>query len=87
MPNLANAKKALRQSIAKSKKNKVIKDELHSMKRAFKKHLDAKELKEAEEMLPKLQKSLDKMVTKNIIKKNTAARTMSRLHVAFHKVK
>lgn len=85
MPNLANAKKALRQSVVRARRNQLIKAEVHSMRRAFRKHLEEKELKEAEAMLPKLQKSLDKMVTKNIIKKNTAARTLSRLHSAFKK--
>jgi small subunit ribosomal protein S20 len=86
MPNLTNAKKALRQSDARARRNQLIKAEVHSMRRAFRKLVEAKNASDAQSMLPKLQKALDKMVTKNIIKKNTAARTMSRLHSSLNKV-
>lgn len=79
MPNLANAKKALRQSDKRSARNQILKDEIHSLRRHFRKAVSAKNFDEATKMLPMMQKKLDKLVTKNIFKKNKSSRIKSRL--------
>ncbi len=82
MPNLANAKKALRQDRKKAARNQIIRDEIRSSRRHFRKALEGKKLEEAKKMIPTLDKMLDKSVTKNILKKNTASRIKSRLAAA-----
>lgn len=79
MPNLSNAKKALRQSVARGAKNTILREEISSMRRQFRKLLEEKNVKAAEEMMPSIQKKLDKSVVKNIFKKNKVARIKSRL--------
>jgi len=74
MPNLENAKKALRQSKKRYERNKIYRSELHSLRRQMRKLSDEKKTKEVEVMIPKLYKLADKMVVRNIIKKNKAAR-------------
>lgn len=74
MPNLANAKKALRQSQARYERNKLYRSELHSLRRQMRKLSDEKKAKEVEVIIPKFYKLADKMVAQNIIKKNKAAR-------------
>lgn len=79
MPNLAQAKKALRQSAKRAERNQVIREELHSMRRHFRKALEAGKVDEAKKLIPTIQKKLDKAVTKGVQKKNTSARILSRL--------
>ncbi|PIQ67822.1 30S ribosomal protein S20 [Candidatus Uhrbacteria bacterium CG_4_10_14_0_2_um_filter_41_7] len=79
MPNLENAKKALRQADKRAARNQIVKDEIHSLRRAFRKLVDGGKLEDAKQMLPLLDKKLDKAVTKNIFKKNKIARVKSRL--------
>jgi small subunit ribosomal protein S20 len=80
MPNLANAKKALRQADRRAARNKVKREELHSLRRMFRKLVEAGKLDEAKNMIPKLDKKIDKAIKDNIIKKNAGARVKSRLH-------
>lgn len=87
MPQLANAKKALRQSIKRAARRQPVKDEIHSNRRAFRKLVEAGKLDEAQAMIPKLDKMLDKAVTKQIFKKNKTARIKSRLAAALAKAK
>jgi len=78
MPNLANAKKALRQSKKRYERNKVVRDELHSLRRKLRKLLEAGKLPEAKQLMPTLDKKADKAVTKGIYKRNKVARIKSR---------
>ncbi|MFH1631997.1 MAG: 30S ribosomal protein S20 [bacterium] len=86
MPNLANAKKALRQNLKRAERNKVVRDEIHSMRRRFRKLLEAGNLDEAQKMVPELYQRLDKAVTKNVFKKNKASRIKSRLATNLAKI-
>jgi len=79
MPNLANAKKALRQNLARAARRQPIIEEIHSSRRHFRKLLEAGKIEEAKAIMPKLDQMLDKAVTKNIFKLNKAARVKSRL--------
>ena len=79
MPQLANAKKALRQSEKRFLRNNVIRQEISSGRRLFRKTLEAGKMDEAKKMMIDLQKKLDKAVVKNVFKKNKSARINSRL--------
>ena len=79
MPNKANAKKALRQSLVRARRNKVGKDEVSSMRVHFRKAMTAANLTEAAALAQQIGKKLDKLVGRGIMKLNTAARTKSRI--------
>ena len=78
MPNLANAKKALRQSKKRYERNKIQKSELESLRRQLRKSVEAKKSEQAESFIKKINKLADKMVSKDVLKKNTASRIKSR---------
>lgn len=77
MPNLSNAKKALRQDKKRSKLNKSYKNRIKQLTREISDLAKAGKTKEAQKMLPDLYKALDKAAKKNILHKNTAARRKS----------
>ncbi len=78
MPNLQNAKKALRQSAKRGERNKVIKAEIKSLRVKLRKAIDAKKAAEALEIAKLVGKKLDKAHAKGVLKKNTVARYKSR---------
>jgi len=78
MPQLANAKKALRQNKKKAGRNKIRRDEVHSLRRTFRKLLEADKVDEAKDFVKLLDKKVDKAAKDNLITKNAAARTKSR---------
>lgn len=82
MPQLANAKKALRQSKKRFERNKLVRAEIDSLRRRFRKLIEAGKQDEAKTMIPLIDKKLDKAVTKNVFKKNKSARIKSRLNKA-----
>jgi len=76
MPNKPNAKKALRQSI----KRKALNDERKlAFRKAIKSTIKATTKEEKLNMVKQAQKALDKASKNGVIKKNTAARKLSRL--------
>ena len=79
MPNLQNAKKALRQAEKRTARNLLIKDELHSIRRYFRKAVTSGDSVKAQEYAKTLVKKFDKATQKSVIKKNTAARLKSRM--------
>ncbi len=79
MPNLDNAKKALRQSDKRAARNKVVKAEIKSLRVKLRKAITAKKLDEALEAAKIVSKKLDKALARGIFKKNTVARYKSRL--------
>ncbi|KKP59524.1 MAG: 30S ribosomal protein S20 [Candidatus Magasanikbacteria bacterium GW2011_GWC2_34_16] len=76
MPNKDNAKKALRQSIKRAALNKAKKE---AFRDAIKKTAKAASAEEAKKLVITAQKALDKAAKHGTIKKNTAARRLSRL--------
>ncbi len=76
MPNKANAAKAYRQSKKRAARNLVRKD---AFRNAIKKTLKAASLDEAKKMAKEVQQALDKAAKAGTIKKNTAARKLSRI--------
>lgn len=79
MPITDSAKKALRASYNKKSFNLRRKNELQKTIKEYKKLVQLKDKKEAQNFVPKLQKAIDKAAKRGIIKKNTAARKKSRL--------
>jgi len=76
MPNKANAAKALRQAKKRAVRNLARKDKF---KETIKKTLKAVNLEEAKKLVREAQQALDKAARTGVIKKNTAARKLSRL--------
>jgi small subunit ribosomal protein S20 len=76
MPIKQNAKKALRQSIKRAVLNKTY---TNNFKEAIKKAGKTKTAEEAKKLIIAAQKALDKAAKHGTIKKNTAARKLSRL--------
>lgn len=79
MPNLRNAKKALRQSDKRAARNKIMKAEIKSLRVKVRKAITAKNMNEALELARQVGKKFDKAVQKNVFKKNTVARYKSRM--------
>jgi small subunit ribosomal protein S20 len=79
MPITSSAKKALRSSKKKRVFNLRRKDEMQNVIKEYKKLILAKKTDEAQKLIPKLQKAIDKAEKRGIIKKNTASRKKSRL--------
>ena len=76
MPNKQNAKKALRQNIKHAAQNLARRIKFRE---AIKKANKADNVKKALEYAREAQKALDKAAKTGVIKKNTAARKLSRL--------
>lgn len=79
MPNKPSAKKALRQSVSRTERNKVVKAEIKSLRVHLRKALTDKNMSKAGEIARDVSKKLDKAQARGILKKNTVARTKSRL--------
>lgn len=79
MPITRSAKKALRQSIRRREQNLEKKEAYKSVIKEVKKLLETAKAKDAQNLLPRLYKSLDKAAKTNVIKKNKAARLKSRM--------
>lgn len=78
MPNLRNAKKAVRQNMTRAQRNKTALAEIHSLRVKLRKAVTSKQVDEAIEVARLVGKKLDKAVQKNLLKLNTVARYKSR---------
>ncbi|MBP9760777.1 MAG: 30S ribosomal protein S20 [Candidatus Magasanikbacteria bacterium] len=78
MPNLDNAKKAMRQAKKHAASNLVVKVAYKKAVKTIKKEIETNG-SDLKEKLRLAQQKLDKAAKKGVIKKNTAARTLSRL--------
>ncbi|MBI2025516.1 30S ribosomal protein S20 [Candidatus Kaiserbacteria bacterium] len=79
MANTSSAKKAERSALRRRVFNERRKKAMKDIVKNVAKLIASKKGKEAETMLPKLFKALDKAAKGGTIKKNTAARMKSRL--------
>ncbi len=86
MPNLTNAKKALRQSIVRGERNSDTRAKIEYMRRNIRKLLEDKKADEAKKLMPDFYQALDKAVTKNVMKANTVARVKGRTMKAIVKM-
>jgi small subunit ribosomal protein S20 len=81
MANTYSALKRVRQTERRTVTNQQNKSRLRHAIRAMRRAITSKEAKAATDLLPKTFSIIDRSVKVGIIKKNTAARYKSRLHV------
>jgi len=86
MPQKNSAKKALRQSEKKRLLNLKYKKKMRELIKELRSLIKANKKAEAEKLLPKTYKAIDKAAKKNIIKKGNASRKKSRLTIAVNKI-
>ncbi len=79
MPNLANARKALRQNKAHKAKNDAQRNHIKNLAKKIETTGKKGSIKDIEVLLKEYFKAVDKAAKKNIIHKNTAARKKSRI--------
>lgn len=79
MANHKSSKKRIRRNARAEQVNKTRKTRIRTFIKNTRQHIEARDAKAAEESLKKTQKELYRGVAKNLVKKNAAARTMSRL--------
>lgn len=87
MPIIKSAKKALRSSKRKRVFNLRKKEAVSKTIKEVKKLLSEKKVKEAEALMPKVQKILDKSAKTGLLKKNTVSRKKARIARMIKKAK
>lgn len=87
MANIKSAKKRINTIKRQRTENKLVKSELGTEIKKYKKMLTANELAAAESQLKKIISMLDSACSKGVFHKNNVARKQSRLTIAFNKVK
>ena len=86
MPITSSAKKALRQGLKKRIRNTSVKKTSRALLKKFRALVLQKDKSGAKDLLPSLQKALDKAAKIGTMKKNTASRLKSRLAKSFAKL-
>jgi small subunit ribosomal protein S20 len=81
MANTISAIKRVRQTERRTEVNRQNKTRLRHQIRAMRRALTSKDAKAAAEMLPKTFSLIDRSAKIGVIKKNTAARYKSKLHL------
>ena len=79
MPVKRSAYKEIRKAKLKHYKNISTRTELKTLAKEFEKLLTAKKVDEAKKAINRLISKIDKAASKGIVKRNTAARKISRL--------
>ncbi|OHA69008.1 MAG: 30S ribosomal protein S20 [Candidatus Wildermuthbacteria bacterium RIFCSPLOWO2_01_FULL_47_18] len=79
MPITSSAKKALRQGLKKRIQNTKVKKASRALLKKFRALVLQKDKSGAKDLLPSLQKALDKAAKTGTLKKNTASRLKSRV--------
>jgi small subunit ribosomal protein S20 len=79
MPNIASAKKRMRQDAVRRVRNRATKSSLRTQLRKVREAIKAKKLEESEAEFKVLVRKLDRAAGKKVIHANSAARTKSRL--------
>ncbi len=79
MPITPSAKKALRQSVTRRKRNIIKKEAYKKAVTGYRKLIAAKKFEEAAKAFPAVFKALDKAAKTKVIEKNKASRLKSRL--------
>jgi len=78
MPIIKSAKKRVKQTAQKTKRNNVYRRRLHDIQKEFYDLVEAKETGKAEKMLPEVYKIIDTCSKRNLIHDNKAARLKSK---------
>ena len=79
MANTQSAKKQIRNSYRKWLRNRYVKGQMRGAVRMVRDAIESGDYNEAVNLMPQAASELDKAARKNIIHRNTAARTKSRL--------
>ncbi len=79
MANHASALKRARQTIKRTERNRFYKTRIKNITRAVKEAVEAGDSAKAAEAFKEANKNFHAYVTKGVLKKNTAARKVSRL--------
>ena len=87
MPITQSAKKALRQTKRRTIRNLRRKKEYKEALKQIQRLLAEKNIKEAEALVPKAYKAIDKAAKSGVLKPNAAARKKSRLMKLLRKIK
>ncbi len=80
MANHKSAEKRIRQTKKRTERNRFYRTRIKNITKAVEAAVDNKNIEEATEAFKKANKNIHKYVSKGILKKNTAARKVSRLH-------
>ena len=86
MAHHKSAKKRIRQTIKRTVRNRSLRSSMRTAIKKYRSLLEQGDAGIATEAFPKVQKTIDKMVTKGILHRNTAARYKSRLSQALGKL-
>ena len=87
MPNIASAKKRMRQDAVRRVRNRAGRSTLRTQLRKVRESITAKDIEKSETAFRVLIKTLDKAAAKNLIHANAAARTKSRISKAIKGLK
>jgi len=87
MPNIASAKKRLRQNIATRERNRASRSFVRNRCKNVAKAVLVGSVDEAEKLFREAVKALDQASSKRIVHRNTAARKKSRLSAMIRKLK
>jgi small subunit ribosomal protein S20 len=87
MPNIASAKKRMRQDAVRRTRNRAGRSTLRTMMKKLRETISAKNVEECQTQFRALSKKLDQAASKNLIHANAAARTKSRFSKAIKALK
>lgn len=85
MAHTKSALKRIRQDKRRNLRNQSVKSTVRTATRAFRESIDASDAAKTQTLLRTASKTLDKAATKGVVRKQTAARRISRLAKAAHK--
>ncbi|NPA55939.1 MAG: 30S ribosomal protein S20 [Epsilonproteobacteria bacterium] len=80
MANHKSAKKRIKQTIKRTERNRFYRTRIKNITKAVKEAVEAGDLQKAQEAFKLANKKLHSYVSKGVLKKNTAARKVSRLN-------
>lgn len=80
MPNIASAKKRVRQTIKRTRRNNLVKSQIKYYVKKFTEALKLDDKENINTSFKNAVKAIDKAVSKGVIHKNTAARRKSALY-------
>jgi small subunit ribosomal protein S20 len=80
MANHKSAKKRIKQTIKRTERNRFYRTRIKNITRAVREAVEAGDLEKAQEAFKLANKKFHSYVSKGVLKKNTAARKVSRLN-------
>ncbi|MDD5157655.1 30S ribosomal protein S20 [Sulfurimonas sp.] len=86
MANHKSSVKRIRQTIVRAERNRFYRTRLKNIVKGVRSAIDAGNRAEATDALKVANKQIQKFVSKGILKKETAARKISRLHLAVNAI-